>query len=381
MSKAKVAVDRFYAKGAVLQAASSKLAFAAAIAMVASSAYAPPSKGADNAGANAAYSSFIADLQERLNAEMGAGRVVVLDRSKTSFEQQKHLWDLGVEGVESYRRPTTQIGETDAGPVCVVAGPAPSMTAARAFDLKSGEVVQAGSITDLDVQKWGTYAQLGQCFDFGSPRQGAVFAAYMTHLDGTVSADLLPVMIAFNELNEWSGAHSSTNNYVASSLRRAAKVLDDERFRGDLPQASVLDVAEFSNKTYTNEPTSRADTFRRALEAASAEVGYQIIADAGWLDRARVIPELEQIRDLRAYLLGDPAERVLPAEFEMKEAATKVFTAVLAEQGDLVAQHITASFSYDQPVAAHSLVVSHEMSAFAVDVPEAGEPEASGPRM
>lgn len=360
MSKAKVLVDRFFANGAIFEAAPSHLAFAAALAMVASTTIAPPAAAAERGtaslrGSDFSYSAFIADLQARLDRDLGAGKTIVVDRSASSASQFERLRALGVEGVHAHmgitsNDPSTQLVGSDNGPVCIVAGPGPTTTAEDTFEMKGGDVIQLGSITDLDVQKWGTYAQVGQCFHFNSPRQGAVFAAYMTHLDESVSRDLLPVTIAFNELNEWSGIHSATNDFVSSSLRRAEKTLGNDLFLTDLDRASIVEVADFASKTYSNASSWRADTFRTSLQSANVVGSPDSISagfDTDWLDQARVIPEVEQIRDLREFLIGHPATRVLPVELEVDEFATKLFTRVLVEQGDRAALRIAAGFNFE----------------------------------
>lgn len=388
MSKAKVFVDKFFADGAIFEGAPSKLAFAAALTMIGATMLAPPSTGAEPGGASVrgsdfSYSAFVADLQARLDHDLGFGRIVVLDRAASDHSQADRLQAIGVQGlaIDAAQRsetPSIRVVGSNIGAVCIVAGPAPSLTAEATFALKGGDVAQLGDITNLDVQKWGTYAQVGQCFGFNSPRQGAVFAAFMTHLDDSVSSDLLPMMIAYNELNEWTGIASPTNDYVSTSLRRAAQVLGNDLFLGELDDASIQDVADFAGKTYTNESSWRADTFKTALQESNVVAGPNTISvgfDTEWLDRARIVPEVEQVRDLRDYLLDDPMTRVLPAQLVEDETATKLFTRLLAEQGDSTAIQLAANFNYDisnpaTRVIKHPPTVETQASAFAVEEDE-----------
>lgn len=363
MSKVKAHLDRFFGDGAILEGAPSKLYFAVALAVIGTTLIAPPQAKAEEielgmAASSAtewSYDAFLADLQ----AKVDPSRILIFDPNVPTVK-----FDTAASGSE---------------PICLVI-PAPTeLTVDKFFSLKGADIVNTGSITDLDVQKFVTLAKVGQCLTSApSLAQGAAFATFMTSLDPSISPDLVPTLIAFNEYDAWTDQASLGKiGYDADALRSANAMLADPAVHFDLRHWNLEEVATLAADVMIGDENA----YRTALRAAMTRTGVSSAdgISAQWLTDARIIPEVEHIRDLREFLIADAAERELPSQYAPNELKLRVFTNVLHDQGDATATAIgnALGFDLDDPTAK---VSRHWLEVNGLAEPEADETN-SGPRI
>ena len=363
MSKVKAHLDRFFGEGAVLEGAPSKLYFAAALAVIGNTLIAPPHATADeinhgvavSSAAAASYEEFLADLRSKVDPS----RILIFDTNNP---------DAGFDAASMGNEP-----------VCMVIPAPASITVEEFFDLKGSETINTGSITALDVQKFSTLAKVGQCLSqTPSLAQGSAFATMVTSQDHSISADLIPTLIAFNEYDAWTGqARAGTTRFEAEAIRSATTMLADPSVHDDLGDWSLEEVAALSAGTVVSEENQ----YRSAVRGAMIRTGVSSPTgiDAQWLTDARIIPEVYHIRNLHDFLLGDPLERELPRQYAPNEIKMRVFTTVLHNQGDVTATAIgkTMGFDLDDPTAKLS---KHQLEVNGLSEPDV-EDTYTGPRI
>src|SRR5690606_3521737 len=128
------------------------------------------------------YTDVVQEVQAKVDADFGAGRILVVDMSADITTEIRRLMDAQPEGAVPYARVDT----------CFVLGAEPGLTVEEFFS-RHGRTMNHGDISTEDVHKWALYREIGQCFDISKTAQVEMFAAFMT-APNSDSMDLLPMM-------------------------------------------------------------------------------------------------------------------------------------------------------------------------------------------